>query len=190
MKHGSRFKQGMRWGASALGLLFVVTSCSDLPMAPSRNTSGTPSSGATTSPTEPPAPVEPVAVMIASIAITPSSVEISAPHYTEEGEMPDQNSPNSDGSDLEHESAGFPTSALLSVTFRTEAGEIAPPQDLLWSTSNSQLLSVDETGWVQAIDPEVSGSATVTARLRSNPQVSASTTVVVRNDGLLAIELK
>jgi hypothetical protein len=175
---------------ASLGLLLTVSSCTDLPVAPGRNSTGNPEPGATSAPgTGPGSAVDPAAA-VASIAVTPEALEISAPHYTDEHELSDVLSPSSDGSTLEHESAGFPTAALLAVTFKNEAGEVAPPADILWSSSNPQLVSVDEHGWVYAADTEVGGVATISARLRSKPQVSASATVTVRNDGLVAIELK
>ncbi len=179
-------KQGMRRGMASLGLLLAITSCTDPPVVPGRGTSGDPVG---TPPTGPGAvtPDDPGA-RVASIAVTPEAVEINAPHY--ESDSSDIGAPSSDGSDLEHESAGFPTTALLAVTFRTESGEIASPAELLWTSSNPQLVTVDDYGWVQASDTDVSGVATVTARLKRNPLVSASATVTVRNDGMLAIELK
>lgn len=177
-------KQGIRQAMATLGLLLAVSSCTDLPAAPGRGSTGDPAPGEST----PPASEAPAAV--ASIALSPETLELNTPHYTAESEMPDMLGPNSDGTTLEHESANFPTSALLAVTFRTAAGEVAPPAELGWISSNPQVAWVDEVGRVQAADTEVGGVATVTAFLRHNPQIRASVTVTVRNDGQLAVELK
>ncbi|GEM_PF-1914465 len=178
-------KQGFLRGSASLALLFAVVSCSDLPTVPSRDSSGEPVVGASAAP-NPAAPI----VKVASIVVSPSTLEINAPHFTSENEKPDLQAPDSDASNLEHESAGFPSAALLTVAFLSESGEPLAPGVLHWSSSNPQLLSVDEDGWVQAIDTEVGGVVTVTARLKGNPGVSASSTVTVRNDGMLAIDLK
>ncbi len=180
-------RQGIRRGMASLGLLLVLPSCTDLPVAPGRDAAGDPKPSSSSAPAA--GAIDPAAT-VASIAVTPEALEISAPHYTESDELSDVLSPSSDGSKLEHESAGFPTAALLAVTFKNDAGQVAAPAEILWSSSNPQLVSVDEHGWVYAADTEVGGVATITARLRSKPQVSASASVTVRNDGVLAIELK
>lgn len=191
-------KQGILRGVASLSLLLAITSCTDVPVAP-RNTTGetpteTPSSGGgtVTNPgsgtTDP--QVQPVVQAVASITIAPGNIEISAPHHTPATEEPDNAVPLSDGTQIEHESAGFPSSALLTPTFKTASGETVPAVELYWSSSNPQLATVDEYGFVQAQDTEVSGSVTITARLKSNPLVFATASVTVRNDGVLAIELK
>lgn len=139
------------------------------------------------------APSEPVdkrPPAIASIALSPETLELNTPHFTDEDERSDIGSPNSDGSELEHESANFPTSALITVSFRSASGEPTEPAELVWISDNPQIAWVDEYGRVSAADTEVGGIATITAFLRQNPQVRASVRVTVRNDGQLAIEIK
>ena len=181
-------KQGIRRGLASLGVLLAVSSCTEIPVVPSRNSAGNPDPVATAAPPAE-APVDP-ATLVASLALSPETLELNSPHYTDETEMSDLSSPNSDGTFLEHESANFPTSALLAVAFRAAAGGPTPPAELVWISSNPQVAWVDEFGRVHAADTEVGGVATVTAFLRHNPQIRASVTVTVRNDGQLAIELK
>lgn len=168
-------KQGMRRGVASLGLLFTLASCTDLPVAPSRDTAGKPSDGA-------PADQNPTAA-IASLVLTPATVEINAPYSLGGYQSGTSAEPS------EFEIAGYPTTAQLFVDFLTESGTPATPAELVWSTTNPALVMVDADGWIRSVDPGLSGTATVTAQLKSNRQIQASTAVTVRNDGKLVIEL-
>lgn len=173
-------KQGMRRGVASLGLLFALASCTDLPVAPSRDTSGNPSNGASADPGTPPAPV----VEVASLVLTPATVEINAPYSLGGYQSGTSAEPS------EFEVAGYPTTAQLFVDFLAKSGEPAPEAELVWSTTNPALVMVDADGWIRSVDPGLSGMATVTAQLKSNRQIKASTTVMVRNDGKLVLELQ
>lgn len=174
-------KQGLRQVLASLGLLLALSSCTDLPVAPGRNTSGDPAPGATT---DPGTPAQPAAPPVAQLVVSPTAVEINAP-YSLGGYQSDTGAGPS-----EVESAGFPTTAQVLVSFLAESGEGTEPAPLLWRTSNPGLVMVDENGWIRAVDPGVSGTATVTVQLRGNPQIQATTAVTVRNDGKLVVELK
>jgi len=174
-------KQGIRRVMASLGLLLAVSSCTDLPVVP-KNTSGDPAPGASTSPGTVTAEQPPAAV--ARLVVTPTSVEINAPYSLGGHQSETEAGPS------QHEIAGYPTTAQLFVSFQAESGKSTEPAPLLWATSNPELVMVDGNGWIRAVDPGVSGTATVTVHLRSNPEIQASTVVTVRNDGKLVVELK
>ena len=174
-------KQGIRRVAASLGLLLAVSSCTDLPVVP-RDSAGDPAPGASANPSTG-APAQPAAP-VARLTVTPTAVEINAPYSLGGYQSGTEMGPS------EHEAAGYPTTAQIVVSFLAESGEGTDAAPLVWATSDAGLVMVDGNGWIRAVDPGVSGTATVTVHLRSKPDISASTTVTVRNDGKLVVELK
>jgi len=174
-------KQGICHAMASLGLVLAVSSCTDLPVVP-RNTSGDPTPGATTKPGTD-TPGQPAAA-VARLVVSPTTVEINAP-YSLGGYQS-----GTDAAPSDYEVAGYPTTAQLFVAYLAESGEGTEPAPLLWATSNPELVMVDGNGWIRSVDPGVSGTATVTVHLQSNPDIKASTLVTVRNDGKLVVELK
>lgn len=166
-------KQGIRRGLASLGLLLAVSSCADLPVAPSKNSSGEPV-------TKAPAAAAPP---VARIVLAPDAVEINAPYALGGYQSETEAEPS------QHEVAGFPTTAQLFVSFLAESGEATKPAPLIWKSSDTGLVVVDAQGWIRAVDPGVAGTATVTAHLAGDSEIKASTTVTVRNDGKLVVEL-
>lgn len=174
--------QGTRRIMASLGLVLAVSSCTDLPVVPSRTSTGDPAPGATANPgTGTPGQS---AAAVDRLVLTPTTVELNAP-YSLGGYQSD-----TEAGPSEHEVAGYPTMAQLFVSFLAKSGEGTEPAPLLWATSDASLVMVDGNGWIRAVDPGVSGTASVTVHLRSNPEIQASTTVTVRNDGKLVVELK
>ncbi|MNR88647.1 hypothetical protein D3C86_363400 [compost metagenome] len=173
-------KQGIRQAMASLGLILAVSSCTDLPVVP-KNTAGDPTPGATNNPGTG-TPVQ--AAAVARLVVTPTTVEINAPYSLGGYQSETEAGPSA------HEVAGYPTTAQLFVAYLAESGEGTEPAPLRWVTSNPELVMVDDHGWIRAVDPGVSGTASVTVQLRSNPDIQASTTVTVRNDGKLVVELK
>lgn len=172
-------KQGIRQVAASIGLLLAVSSCTDLPVSPGRSTAGDPAPGASSGPG-----VQPAAPPVARLTVNPTAVEINAPYSLGGYQSETQMGP------AHVEAAGYPTMAQIVVSFLAESGNRTDATPLLWNSSDPGLVMVDGNGWIRAVDPGVSGTATVTVQLRNNPDISATTTVTVHNDGKLVVELK
>ncbi|HEY9857597.1 MAG TPA: hypothetical protein V6D05_17765 [Stenomitos sp.] len=158
-----------------LGLLLAVAGCTALQQPPIA-TGG--------SSTGPAAPAATTAPKVASLAIEPTNIELNAPYsygsYQSETEvgLPDR------------DVAGYPTTAKLWPTFLDSEGKRIPTADVDWISSNPELVMVDQTGWLRSVDPGTSGTLVITARLKSDPTILATASVVLRNDGKLSLELK
>ena len=172
-------KQGIRRVAASFGLLLAVSSCTDLPVSPGRNSEGEPAPGASSGPG-----AQPAAPAVARLTVNPTAVEINAPYSLGGYQSETQMGP------AHVEAAGYPTMAQIVVSFLAESGNRTDAAPLLWNSSDPGLVMVDGNGWIRAVDPGVSGTATVTVQLRNNPDISATTTVTVHNDGKLVVELK
>lgn len=90
----------------------------------------------------------------------------------------------------EQPAAGFLTSAQLGVSFLDATHQAAAPTDVVWTTSNPALVTVDGTGLIRSVDPGTSGTVVITVSLKKNPQVSATASVTLHDDGKLALELQ
>lgn len=176
-------KQGIRRVAASFGLLLAVSSCTDLPVSPGRGTGGDPAPGASSDPSTG-GPAQPAAPPVARLTVNPTAVEINAPYSLGGYQSETQMGP------AHVEAAGYPTTAQIVVSFLAESGNRTDAAPLLWTTSDAGLVMVDGNGWIRAVDPGVSGTASVTVQLRNNPDISATTTVTVHNDGKLVVELK
>lgn len=165
-----------------IGVLMAVAGCTALqqtPLGPTGTSTGT--TGSSTSPASATASVAP---KVASVALEPTSLELNAP-YSYGGYQSE-----TDASLSEQEVAGYPTTARLWPTFLDGEGKRLPSADLDWMSSNPELVMVDPTGWVRSVDPGTSGTITITARLKADPTILATASVVLRNDGKLSLELK
>ncbi len=165
-----------------IGLLVAVAGCTALQQNP-LGTSGTGTTGTGTTSVQSQATPTP-APKVASLALDPTSVELNAP-YSYGGYQSETEAALS-----EREVAGYPTTARLWPSFMDEAGNRTAATDLDWISSNPELVAVDHTGWIRSVDPGTSGTILITARLKSDPTIVATTSVVLRNDGKLSLELK
>lgn len=167
-----------------LGALVAIAGCTALqqvPIGPSSTGIGT-TTGTTSGPTQQANTI--AAPAVASLALEPATVELNAP-YSYGGYQSETTAELS-----EREVAGYPTIARLWLTFLDSAGKRTAAADIDWASSQPELVSVDRDGWIRSVDPGTSGLITITARLKSDPTISATTSVVLRNDGKLSLELK
>jgi hypothetical protein len=169
---------GLHRGLLAGGLLLAIAGCVSTSGAP------TPLLSSVATGSAPVASVSVAPLPIAAMAVTTASVSLNAP-YSYGGYQAVSN-----GYVPVQEAAGYPTAALLTLSFTNSAGSAAAPADVWWTSSNPELVVVDANGWVRTVDPGTWGTATVTATLKSNPQISASASVTVTNDGKLQLEVK
>lgn len=119
------------------------------------------------------------------LALSPTSVVINAP-YTYGG-YPTNGLANSTA--LAGQAAGYPTAALFSGKFSGDGGRDATGSELIWTSSNPEIVTVDDQGMVRSVDVGTSGTVTITARSKSQPNLTATASVVLNNDGKLALEL-
>lgn len=160
-----------------LGALMAIAGCTALQQVP-LDTPGT-SGSASGSPQ-----VVPAAAKVASLALEPANVELNAP-YSYGGHQSETEAGLS-----EREVAGYPTIAKLWLTFLDSEGKRTAAADIEWASSHPELVAVDRDGWIRSVDPGTSGTIAITARLKSDPTIGATTSVVLRNDGKLSLELK
>lgn len=121
---------------------------------------------------------------VANLTLDPTNIELNAP-YSYGGYQSE-----TDAALSEREVAGYPTSARLLPTFLGSDGKRTAAAELDWLSSHPELVAVDQSGWIRSVDPGTSGNITIIARLKSDPTISATASVVLRNDGKLSLELK
>lgn len=170
--------------SALLVALLAVAGCTSLqqPLVTTGDASGTGTGTASATASLPVAAAP--APKVASLAITPDSLELNAP-YSYGGYQSE-----TDASLSEKEVAGYPTTGRLWPIFLDAEGQRIPPAEIDWMSSNPELVMVDATGWVRSVDPGTSGMITITLRLKADPTILATASVVLRNDGKLSLELK
>jgi len=186
------------------GLVLVCVACTSAPPAPTGSTGVNGTSGDTGLTTTTPAPVAsktptpnddpstqassvpytvtPVNVIGLSLPTAP--IELNAPYSYGSFQSNTTNSMNGT------ETANFPTSIQLVPTVTTDTGSAPNWGDLIWVSSNPELVMVDQNGWVHTTDPGAVGTATISVMARMNLNLKASVPVVVRNDGKLQLEIR
>jgi hypothetical protein len=100
----------------------------------------------------------------ASVAVHPQSVVVNTPPE------PGQTSAGRIPSSYQFQATVFLTDGSLST-------------DVLWESSNTNLVQVSASGLASALVPNATGTAVLTARSRRNPTVSATASVTVQNIG-------
>lgn len=166
-----------------LGVLVAVAGCTTLQQSP-LGTTGTLTTGTTGSASSSIAVAPVQAPKVAKLNLMPEAIELNAP-YSYGGYQSETEAGLS-----EREAAGYPTNAKLSLTFLDSEGKRTLPAEIDWHSSNPALVAVDSTGWIRSVDPGTSGTATIHARLKSDPTIEATASVLIRNDGKLSLELK
>ncbi|HEY9856039.1 MAG TPA: hypothetical protein V6D05_09900 [Stenomitos sp.] len=161
-----------------------LASCQSLPLAPLDQTTGgtgtqaspRPTSTPSASPSATPVPDRSM-LKIVSLTIAPQEATLSVP----------PENPNLG-------SAGFPTTLQLDVRLRLEDGSLLDG-DLVWTSSQPELLQVDSSGLVSTI--RSTGGAqpssvpvVLTATSRRDPTKVASVSVTVTDDATAIIQLQ
>ena len=122
------------------------------------------------------------ATALTSLAISPSSIDLNAPYSL--GASGSQVTSSNPGST---QVAGFPTTGQFTVS---GTGATVSASEVIWTSSAPDLVTVDGNGVVQSVNSGTSGTVTITATLQSNPQISATASVNLVNDGNASLVLQ
>lgn len=156
-------------GWASCGLLLAVLGCSEAPP----NVAGT-DPGATATPVP--------QVNSNTLALSPDTIVLNAP-YSYTGF---DHTGISNNQALANPVAGYVTRALLSGRFGDRE---ATGSELVWSSSNPEIVTVTGDGLVESLDTGTYGTVIITARSKANPSLVATASILLRNDGKLALEL-
>ena len=119
-----------------------------------------------------PAPTPTPVVTVSSVTIFPGSATINTP-YDGGGNQP---------------SAGFPTSVQFTGTVIFSNNSLS--SDILWSSSNANIATVDQLGLVTSTMIRSTGTVTITAQSRLDPTKKATATVSVVDNGKVEIDVQ
>ncbi|MBU6427512.1 MAG: hypothetical protein KGR26_00735 [Cyanobacteria bacterium REEB65] len=160
-----------------LGIGMALMSCT-VPAAPTASLSSIGSTLASGSLT-PQATASPT---ITRVAISPGSLILNTPYDPAAGSLANANFP--------YKAQLVGTVYLSDGDFEALTANDSLIPDILWTSSNPDLVSVDPAGNVAAVSPGVTGTAVITAAARGNPAIAATASIAVVNNGKVQLDVQ
>ena len=97
------------------------------------------------------------------------------------------NTPRDPAAPSTSSNAGFPISESLVGTVYWSNGKFT--HDVLWTSSNPHLVSVDASGTITALAPRLTGRVVITVSARAKPTVIAAVDVIVVDFGKVQLDV-